>query len=69
MSMSDQSLANGKTKERSHVSEEDLRLDEVIKSSNSSSKDQDHVSKIGLLEEIVRNKELKSNKESLITRS
>ncbi|GJU11553.1 hypothetical protein Tco_1133949 [Tanacetum coccineum] len=49
MSMSDHSSANGKMKKRSHIIQEIRDQDQVIKTSNSSSKDQDQVSKIGLL--------------------
>ncbi|GKE30069.1 hypothetical protein Tco_1445453 [Tanacetum coccineum] len=49
MSMSDHSSANGKTKKRSQLTQEIRDQDQVIKTSNSSSKDQDQVSKIGLL--------------------
>ncbi|GKF85462.1 hypothetical protein Tco_0253289 [Tanacetum coccineum] len=45
MSMSDHSSANDKMKKRSRIIQED----QVIKTSNSSSKGQDQVSKIGLL--------------------
>ncbi|GJS04879.1 putative reverse transcriptase domain-containing protein [Tanacetum coccineum] len=49
MSMSDHSSAYGKMKKISHIIQEIRDQDQVIKTSNSSSRDQDHVSKIGLL--------------------
>ncbi|GJT69297.1 retrovirus-related pol polyprotein from transposon TNT 1-94 [Tanacetum coccineum] len=57
MSMSDHSSANGKMKKRSHIIQEIRDQDQVIKTSNSSSKDQDQVLKIGLL---LKHKYIKS---------
>ncbi|GJZ23493.1 hypothetical protein Tco_0560952 [Tanacetum coccineum] len=48
MSMSNHSSANGETKKRSQLTQEIRDQDQFIKTSNSSSKDQDQVSKIRL---------------------
>ncbi|GJZ95288.1 hypothetical protein Tco_0667491 [Tanacetum coccineum] len=63
MSMLDHSSANGETKKRSQLTQEIKDQDQVIKTSHSSSKDQDQVSKIGLL---LKHKYIKYNYSLLI---
>ncbi|GKB57034.1 hypothetical protein Tco_0913220 [Tanacetum coccineum] len=67
MSMSDHSLANGKMKKRSHIIQEIRDQDQVIKTSNSSSKDQDQVIKTSnsssIDQELVEGKEKRAGTE------